>query len=190
MAKKSIMLTGGASVGKSSIYTMLTKRGFEPAMIDMTREARPGEVQGVDANFVSLAEFFGNLAAGRYFDTEDEALYIGNYYGTPTSWIDRIESDGVPIVGTPGNILGLGRLATALEERGTRDRMLWVNLSAPLDVRLERILPRTPDPEKLALRLGEDVYPSYDFVPEADMPSLSTDVEFFSTVVDQILERV
>ena len=88
------MLTGGAGVGKSSIYTMLTKRGFEPAMIDMTREARPGEVQGVDANFVSLAEFFGNLAAGRYFDTEDEALYIGNYYGTPTSWIDRIESKG------------------------------------------------------------------------------------------------
>lgn len=51
-----------------------------------TREPRPGEVDGRDYHFLTRAEFERRLAAGEFLE---HASYAGNWYGTPSTELER-----------------------------------------------------------------------------------------------------
>ena len=56
-----------------------------------TRQPRNGEVDGEDYFFVNRNEFEENITAGNMLEY---AEYVGNYYGTPKSFIDNTLASG------------------------------------------------------------------------------------------------
>ncbi|MDR3190347.1 MAG: guanylate kinase [Lactobacillaceae bacterium] len=89
-----IVLSGPSGVGKGTVRKAL----FEEADIDFqysismtTRSPRAGEVDGEDYFFVTREEFEQNIAEGNMLEY---AEYVGNYYGTPKSFIDQTLASG------------------------------------------------------------------------------------------------
>lgn len=89
-----IVLSGPSGVGKGTVRKAL----FEEPDIDFTysismttRQPRNGEVDGEDYFFVNRNEFEENITAGNMLEY---AEYVGNYYGTPKSFIDNTLASG------------------------------------------------------------------------------------------------
>ncbi|MFL1695913.1 guanylate kinase [Weissella kandleri] len=89
-----IVLSGPSGVGKGTVRKAL----FEEPDIDFTysismttRKPRDGEVHGEDYFFVSRDEFEANIKANNMLEY---AEYVGNYYGTPKSFIDETLAAG------------------------------------------------------------------------------------------------
>ena len=96
MAKRGllIILSGPSGVGKGSIR----RRLFMNSELDLsysismtTREPRNGEIDGVDYFFVSEKEFLDNINNGNLLEY---AKFVGNYYGTPRDYVEKLLNDG------------------------------------------------------------------------------------------------
>jgi len=165
---KSVFLTGPSGVGKSTIFHELTNYGFQPSPNHLTRPPRSGEVEGVDAHFIDEATFRHNFAAGEYLESSlAEAEYAGVYYGSPGQWLTEIECGETPILAIPSYVPVLKGLCNQLVDNKQRGKLLWINLSAPLETRRERIQPRVSDPVTLEKRLFAGA--SHGDQPEADL---------------------
>ncbi len=60
-----------------------------------SREARPGERDGIDYNFVSRPRFEAMIAAGEFIEHAD---VFGNYYGTRRQDTERLVASGKDVV--------------------------------------------------------------------------------------------
>ena len=92
-----IVLSGPSGVGKSTVIAELLKNrpDIHFSVSFTTRLPRPGEVDGVNYNFVSRAEFERMIADGELLEY---AEYVGNYYGTSLKIIqDKLEK-GVDVL--------------------------------------------------------------------------------------------
>lgn len=76
-----IVLSGPSGVGKSTVIAdLLSKRpDIHFSVSFTTRQPRPGEIDGVNYNFVSKTEFERMIADGELLEF---AEYVENYYGT------------------------------------------------------------------------------------------------------------
>lgn len=92
-----IVLSGFAGVGKGTVLKSLfeTHEGYAYSVSATTRAPRPGEVNGVHYFFVSKKRFEEMIE-------EDELLeyasYVGNYYGTPRSYVEEKLEDGFDVI--------------------------------------------------------------------------------------------
>jgi guanylate kinase len=77
-----LILSSPSGAGKTTISRMLLERdsNIEMSISVTTRRKRPGEVEGVDYNFVDPTEF--NLMLNRQ-EFLEHAKVFDNYYGTP-----------------------------------------------------------------------------------------------------------
>jgi guanylate kinase len=89
-----IVLSGPSGVGKGTVLQKFIK---DPSLnlaysISMTTRApRAGEVDGVNYYFVTKEEF---LAAVNRGEMLEHAEFVGNYYGTPLSEVERLRNAG------------------------------------------------------------------------------------------------
>lgn len=86
-----IVLSGPSGVGKSTVIADLlhNRPDIHFSVSYTTRQPRPGEVDGVNYNFVTHAEFERMIADGELLEF---AEYVGNYYGTSLKVIqDKLE---------------------------------------------------------------------------------------------------
>lgn len=87
-AGRLFMVTAPSGAGKSSLVNALL--AADPAIMlsisHTTRDPRPGEVNGREYHFVSVAEFEERKAHGEFLES---ALVHGNYYGTSRVWIEE-----------------------------------------------------------------------------------------------------
>ena len=87
-AGRLFMVTAPSGAGKSSLVNALL--AADPAIMlsisHTTRHPRPGEVNGREYHFVSVAEFEERKAHGEFLES---ALVHGNYYGTSRVWIEE-----------------------------------------------------------------------------------------------------
>lgn len=93
-----IVYSGPSGVGKGTILKDLLpikslKLCFSVSMT--TRKARPGEKDGVDYFFVSKKRF---ESAIKNDELIEYAEYVGNFYGTPKSFIEEKRNKGYNIV--------------------------------------------------------------------------------------------
>lgn len=92
-----IVLSGPSGVGKSTVIAELFARrsNLYFSVSFTTRQPRPGEVDGVNYNFVSREEFQRMIAANELLEY---AEYVENYYGTSLKAIqDRLDA-GVDVL--------------------------------------------------------------------------------------------
>lgn len=93
-----IVYSGPSGVGKGTILKELLpikslKLCFSVSMT--TRKPRPGEVDGVDYFFVTKKRF---EKAIKDKELVEYAEYVGNYYGTPLSYIEQKRNEGFNII--------------------------------------------------------------------------------------------
>jgi guanylate kinase len=89
-----IVLSGPSGVGKGTILKEVMKDeslklAFSISMT--TREKREGEAEGVNYFYVSRDQFEQAVKDGKLLEY---AEFVGNYYGTPLSEIERLRSEG------------------------------------------------------------------------------------------------
>ena len=89
-----IVLSGPSGVGKGTVRKAIFESGdndFEYSISMTTRGKREGEVDGVDYFFSSREEFEALIDQGRMLE---HAEYVGNYYGTPLSYVEETLARG------------------------------------------------------------------------------------------------
>lgn len=93
-----IVLSGPSGVGKGTVREKL----FQDESLNLaysismtTRLPRPKEQNGVDYFFVTKEEFEKNIESGELLE---HAQFVGNYYGTPKSYVEQLLDEGKNVV--------------------------------------------------------------------------------------------
>ena len=89
-----IVLSGPSGVGKGTVRKAIFERDdneFQYSVSMTTRKRRAGEVDGVDYYFRSKEEFEAMIEAGEMLEY---AEYVGNYYGTPLTYVNKTLDEG------------------------------------------------------------------------------------------------
>lgn len=91
-----VVVSGPAGSGKGTVNKQLLDTGnFAFSVSATTREARPGEVDGVNYHFISREEFEKRIETG---DMIEYTSYCGNYYGTPRKEVEEVLAEGKNII--------------------------------------------------------------------------------------------
>lgn len=92
-----IVLSGFAGVGKGTVLRSLfeTQEGYAYSVSATTRSPRPGEVNGVHYFFVTKERFEEMI---RNNELLEHASYVGNYYGTPKSYVEKKLEEGFDVI--------------------------------------------------------------------------------------------
>ncbi len=92
-----IVISGPSGVGKDSVLNHMKARNlpFHFVVTTTTREPRPGEKNGVDYNFVSLAEFERMIDRGEFIE---HALVYCQHKGVPKIQVDQALNCGIDVV--------------------------------------------------------------------------------------------
>ena len=89
-----IVLSGPSGVGKGTVRKAIfdsEANDFQYSISMTTRKKRIGEVEGVDYYFREHEEFEQLIASGEMLEY---AEYVGNYYGTPLSYVQKTLDQG------------------------------------------------------------------------------------------------
>ena len=91
-----IVISGPAGVGKGTVIKkLLEKEDYVYSVSVTTRKPRPGEADGVSYYFVGKEEFQKKINTGEMLEY---AEYVGNFYGTPRSFVTRMLDQGKNVV--------------------------------------------------------------------------------------------
>lgn len=93
-----IILSGPSGVGKGTVRQELFKDeslNLAYSISMTTRKPRPGEKEGQDYFFVSEEEFQSHIQKGELLEY---AHFVGNYYGTPRFYVEKLLSEGKNVV--------------------------------------------------------------------------------------------
>jgi guanylate kinase len=92
-----IVLSGPSGVGKGTVCSLLRKQAPELvySVSATTRTPRAGEVDGVNYFFKSKEQFRSMIERD---DLLEWAEYVGNYYGTPRSFVEQTLNEGKDII--------------------------------------------------------------------------------------------
>ncbi len=158
-----IVVSGFAGTGKGTLMNLLTERnenlGLSVSMT--TRAPRPGEVDGVSYFFVTRDEFEQKIRENGLIE---HAEYVGNYYGTPRSYVEKQLSSGVDV------ILEIEIQGAMKIKREYPDALLIYILPPSVQELHNRLLKRgTETPEVISRRLKRaaeesEGIESYDYV--------------------------
>jgi len=97
MRGKTFIISGPSGVGKSTVLSALMKKreNLYFSVSATTREARPGEEDGIHYHFLDVDTF-------RRWISNDEFLeyaeFVGNFYGTPKKYVDAAMEQGQDVI--------------------------------------------------------------------------------------------
>lgn len=89
-----IILSGPSGVGKGTVRRIVMEDEsikMEYSISMTTRKPREKEIEGKDYFFVSQEEFEEHIANNDFLEY---AKFVGNYYGTPKQYVDKLLEEG------------------------------------------------------------------------------------------------
>ena len=132
---KSVVITGGSGTGKTTLCRrLLTHFLLEPIPVHMTRKIRLGEIENIDAVFLTEEEFKSNFTSGKYLQETLESTYFSSsYYGCPKEWLDlTLKGQFTCFVSPTVNV--------AKKLKGEfGDKIFWIHLIANKETLLQRM---------------------------------------------------
>lgn len=92
-----IVISGFAGSGKGTITKELISRydNYRLSVSATTRAPRPGEVDGREYYFVTREKFEEMIANDELLE---HAEYVGNYYGTPKPYVEKMLDEGKDVI--------------------------------------------------------------------------------------------
>ncbi len=145
------LISAPSGGGKSTLLKMLSEEpDFVYSISCTTRAPRPGETDGRDYHFLSVAEFQRRIAAGEFIE---HAEVHGNFYGTLRQTILDSMNSGRDVL-MDVDIQGAARIRANADE-AMRAALVDIFLMPPnMDELRRRLLKRaTETPEQLDVRL-------------------------------------
>ena len=144
---KTFIISGPSGVGKSTVLAALleSRENVYFSVSATTREARPGEVDGVHYHFLDVDTFRQRIAADEFLEY---AEYVGNFYGTPKKLVDDAMNQGKDV------ILDI-EVQGAIQVTSKRPDAVRIFIAPPSWAELERRLTErgTDSPDKVQKRL-------------------------------------
>ena len=88
-----IVVSGFAGAGKGTIMNRLISEypDYALSVSATSRSPRPGEQDGINYFFKTREEFEDMIGKDEFLEYAD---YVGNYYGTPSAFVDRKLNEG------------------------------------------------------------------------------------------------
>ncbi|HGC7914141.1 TPA: guanylate kinase [Streptococcus agalactiae] len=189
-----IVFSGPSGVGKGTVRQEIFStpdHKFDYSVSMTTRPQRPGEVDGVDYFFRTREEFEALIKEGQMLEY---AEYVGNYYGTPLSYVNETLDKGVDV------FLEI-EVQGALQVKSKVPDGVFIFLTPPdLEELEERLVGRgTDSPEVIAQRIErakEEIalMREYDYAVVNDQVSLAAErvkrvIEAEHYRVDRVIGR-
>lgn len=144
---KTFIISGPSGVGKSTVLAALleSRENVYFSISATTREARPGEVDGVHYHFLDVDTFRQWIAKDEFLEY---AEYVGNFYGTPKKFVDAAMNQGKDV------ILDI-EVQGAIQVTSKRPDAVRIFIAPPSWAELERRLTErgTDSPDKVQKRL-------------------------------------
>lgn len=189
-----IVFSGPSGVGKGTVRQEIFStpdHKFDYSVSMTTRPQRPGEVDGVDYFFRTREEFESLIKEGQMLEY---AEYVGNYYGTPLSYVNETLDKGIDV------FLEI-EVQGALQVKSKVPDGVFIFLTPPdLEELEERLVGRgTDSPEVIAQRIErakEEIalMREYDYAVVNDQVSLAAErvkrvIEAEHYRVDRVIGR-
>lgn len=189
-----IVFSGPSGVGKGTVRQEIFStpdHKFDYSVSMTTRSQRPGEVDGVDYFFRTREEFEALIKEGQMLEY---AEYVGNYYGTPLSYVNETLDKGIDV------FLEI-EVQGALQVKSKVPDGVFIFLTPPdLEELEERLVGRgTDSPEVIAQRIErakEEIalMREYDYAVVNDQVSLAAErvkrvIEAEHYRVDRVIGR-
>lgn len=178
-----IVLSGPSGVGKG---TVLKEFINDPSLklvysVSMTtRNKRPGEVEGVNYNFVTRERFEEALKNGELLES---AEFVGNYYGTPLENVNKLRDEGK-------NVLLEIEVQGCMQVRQKCPDALTIFLVPPSIQELEkRIRGRNTEPEEIVQQRLEKANRELDKVGHYKYAVCNEDPKLAADIISIIIKR-
>ncbi len=178
-----IVLSGPSGVGKGTVVKEFIedkklKLAYSISMT--TREKRPGEVDGVNYNFVTREQFEQSKNNGELLEF---AQFVGNYYGTPLAAVDKLRDEGK-------NVLLEIEVQGCIQVSEKCPDAITIFLIPPSIEELEkRIRGRNTEPEEIVQQRLEKAHRELDMVGEYKYVVCNEDPKLAADIISTIIAR-
>ena len=177
-----IVFSGPSGVGKGTVRQeifFLPDHKFEYSVSMTTRAQRPGEVDGKDYFFRSREEFEELIRNGQMLEY---AEYVGNYYGTPLTYVNETLDKGIDV------FLEI-EVQGALQVKKKVPDAVFIFLTPPdLNELQERLVGRGTDSEEVIAKRIERAREEIALMSEYDYAIVNDEVPLAAERVKRVIE--
>lgn len=177
-----IVFSGPSGVGKGTVRQEIfstSDHKFEYSVSMTTRQKRPGEVDGVDYFFRTREEFEELIKNGQMLEY---AEYVGNYYGTPLTYVNETLDKGIDV------FLEI-EVQGALQVKKKVPDGVFIFLTPPdLDELKDRLVGRGTDSEEVIRQRIERAKEEIALMREYDYAVVNDEVPLAAERVKRIIE--
>ncbi|HFU4459817.1 TPA: guanylate kinase [Streptococcus suis] len=177
-----IVFSGPSGVGKGTVRKEIfdsSDNKFEYSVSMTTRPQRPGEVDGVDYFFRSREEFEDLIRRGQMLEY---AEYVGNYYGTPLTYVNETLDRGIDV------FLEI-EVQGALQVKKKVPDGVFIFLTPPdLEELQDRLVGRGTDSEEVIAQRIERAKEEIALMREYDYAVVNDEVPLAAERVKRIIE--
>lgn len=177
-----IVFSGPSGVGKGTVRQEIFStpdHKFEYSVSMTTRQKRPGEVDGVDYFFRTREEFEELIKNGQMLEY---AEYVGNYYGTPLTYVNETLDKGIDV------FLEI-EVQGALQVKQKVPDGVFIFLTPPdLDELKDRLVGRGTDSEEVIRQRIERAKEEIALMREYDYAVVNDEVPLAAERVKRIIE--
>ena len=177
-----IVFSGPSGVGKGTVRQEIFStpdHKFEYSVSMTTRAQRPGEVDGKDYFFRSREEFEELIRKGQMLEY---AEYVGNYYGTPLTYVNETLDKGVDV------FLEI-EVQGALQVKKKVPDAVFIFLTPPdLNELQERLVGRGTDSEEVIAQRIERAREEIALMREYDYAIVNDEVPLAAERVKRVIE--
>lgn len=177
-----IVFSGPSGVGKGTVRQEIFStpdHKFEYSVSMTTRAQRPGEVDGKDYFFRSREEFEELIRNGQMLEY---AEYVGNYYGTPLTYVNETLDKGIDV------FLEI-EVQGALQVKKKVPEAVFIFLTPPdLNELEERLVGRGTDSEEVIAQRIERAREEIALMSEYDYAIVNDEVPLAAERVKRVIE--
>ena len=177
-----IVFSGPSGVGKGTVRQEIFSKPdhkFEYSVSMTTRAQRPGEVDGKDYFFRSREEFEELIRNGQMLEY---AEYVGNYYGTPLTYVNETLDKGIDV------FLEI-EVQGALQVKKKVPDAVFIFLTPPdLNELQERLVGRGTDSEEVIAQRIERAREEIALMSEYDYAIVNDEVALAAERVKRVIE--
>ena len=177
-----IVFSGPSGVGKGTVRQEIFStpdHKFEYSVSMTTRAQRPGEVDGKDYFFRSREEFEELIRNGQMLEYSE---YVGNYYGTPLTYVNETLDKGIDV------FLEI-EVQGALQVKKKVPDAVFIFLTPPdLNELQERLVGRGTDSEEVIAQRIERAREEIALMSEYDYAIVNDEVPLAAERVKRVIE--
>lgn len=177
-----IVFSGPSGVGKGTVRQEIFStpdHKFEYSVSMTTRAQRPGEVDGKDYFFRSREEFEELIRNGQMLEY---AEYVGNYYGTPLTYVNETLDKGIDV------FLEIEVQGALLVKKKVPDAVFIFLTPPDLNELQERLVGRGTDSEEVIAQRIERAREEIALMSEYDYAIVNDEVPLAAERVKRVIE--